>query len=355
MTNTFHKYPKIRQFRDIVQDVKHYSELTGVDDEGNPVYNILNPKPLIIFTGTTKVHGTNAGIYYNWETEELRAQQRNSFCDDNAHYGFKEWVKENEKLLKDYIFNYFDNSSYVPLKEITLYGEWAGVGIQNGVGVSKLPKFFYLTDIYYLTKLTNLEGFVDKVGLNLLPGMPGIRLYNSEDFRPRIESIAIDFNKPELAIEALEELTLRIENECPVAKQLGAEGKLIGEGIVWSARYKGKTLTFKTKGPKHHAPGVKKIVAISPEVTNSVTEFVDLTVNERRLEQALHEVIGAEIPTAQHLGKFLGWVGKDVKEEEIDTLTAAGLDWSHVKKAIPRKAKDWYLEYLNKRTFNLEL
>ena len=58
-------YPKIGQFRDVVTSIRRQSSFVEIDNEGDPVYDPSLPKPKVVFTGTVKLHGTNASVCYN--------------------------------------------------------------------------------------------------------------------------------------------------------------------------------------------------------------------------------------------------------------------------------------------------
>ncbi len=72
-----------------------------------------------------KIDGTNAQVYISPDREEIVAASRNRWLtveDDN--FGFAKWVQDNrEELLK--------------LGPGHHYGEWWGVGIQRGYGLSE--------------------------------------------------------------------------------------------------------------------------------------------------------------------------------------------------------------------------
>lgn len=61
----FVKYPKIGQYRNVVKEVSDYCEHNNKE------------LPVITFHGTVKLHGTNAGISFDPNTNELQAQSRN--------------------------------------------------------------------------------------------------------------------------------------------------------------------------------------------------------------------------------------------------------------------------------------
>jgi hypothetical protein len=50
------KWPKTRQFRDIVKQTRLSHDFQGKDEEGNAIYENREPYPTLLFTGTVKLH-----------------------------------------------------------------------------------------------------------------------------------------------------------------------------------------------------------------------------------------------------------------------------------------------------------
>ncbi len=55
-------YPSIGQFKNVIRNVQHTVRYIGQDENGDPQYDNLVPLPTLTAVGTTKLHGTNAGI-----------------------------------------------------------------------------------------------------------------------------------------------------------------------------------------------------------------------------------------------------------------------------------------------------
>lgn len=68
-------YPKIPQFRNVVTTINRETEYTGLDKEGNAIYDKSIKKPILTFRGTVKLHGTNSGVCYN-DIDGFWAQSR---------------------------------------------------------------------------------------------------------------------------------------------------------------------------------------------------------------------------------------------------------------------------------------
>lgn len=337
----FIKYPSIEQFRNTVRSVTHTAQYQGQDENGEPVMDRNATMPTVSFRGTVKLHGTNAGVCMDTETGEIWAQSRKNVITptkDNAGFAF--FVETNKDKFRE-ILELYAGDIGVQGKIITIFGEWCGGNIQKGVGICELDKMFVIFGV--------------KLDDNWYPVEPE---FCSEDHSihaivnfPTYE-LEIDFREPALSVEKLQELTFAVEEECPVAKQLGASG--IGEGIVWQGRYKDQIFTFKVKGEKHSASKVKTLAAVDVEKVNSIHSFVEYAVTENRLNQAVEQVFtieGAE-PEIKRMGDFLRWIMSDIVKEESDTLAASGLEPKDVGRSVSNKAREWFIEYLDKEVMN---
>lgn len=328
----FKKYHKIPQFKNVVKDIKYYYHSNQL------------PLPTLKFKGTIKLHGTNAGICYDSVEDKLMAQQRSCLIGDeevliSQHYGFNHFVHSNYDKLKELcqrILNFFDKDS-----QITIYGEWAGKGIQKSVGISELDKTFYIFDCKIYDKTTDKSDWIPNLELFDFSDYPVVNLHDLYT-----EEIEIDFSNPELAKQKLEEYTLEVEQECPIAKHFGVSG--IGEGLVWTAYYGGHKAIFKTKGAKHSNTKTKQIVPVDPEVLESRTKFVEFACTENRMKQGLTEVknsLGRDLEN-KDIGQLIRWVTKDILAECQDELIANNLEWKPISSIIANKVKNYYFNTL---------
>src|SRR6202008_3290351 len=124
----------------------------------------------------------------------------------------------------------------------------------------------------------------------------------------------------------LVDLTLKVEEQCPVAADFGKFG--VGEGIVWHNAETG--LRFKGKGEKHSVSKVSTVKPISAEDLErlkTVKNFVDTVVTENRLNQGLDKLreMGLEL-SVKSTGDYIKWVVGDVLKEEMDLIIASCLD-----------------------------
>jgi hypothetical protein len=222
-----------------------------------------------------------------------------------------------------------------------VYGEWAGVGIQKGVGISELNKGFYPFTIEYIK-----AGYVVYTVASPYGGDIGNWLHNEEvgiypitKFKTYL--IDIDFNCPELVQNKLIGITEAVENECPVAKAFGVSG--IGEGVVWTAEWNNQVLRFKVKGEKHSSSKVKTLASVDVEKVGSAIEFADNVVTDSRFNQALENIFSGVDVDIKKLGEVIKWVMNDVLKEELDTMAANNLEPKDVGKYISQKVKEKFL------------
>lgn len=335
----FNAYHKIRQFKDIVRDIQFKANYKGQGPDGEPVYQETE-KPVLKFKGTVKLHGTNAGICYTPE-KGIVAQKRGSLLDPGqlaGHFGFNQFVQVSEKdrleqLMANLWFSYCEAG-----EQITLYGEWAGEGIQKGVGISQGEKAFYAFDCKVYNPTTDTHTWID-ISENKL--MEIERMYNIHDFMTF--SMDIDFNKPGYAQNDLISYTEDVEKMCPVAGQLGKIG--IGEGIVWTTYWKGDKYIFKVKGDKHSTTKVKKLASADPEVLQSIDAFVNYACTVNRIEQGIKEVGATE---KRQMPDLLRWVANDIIAEEDTELKTNNLEWKQVAKEVSNRVRQHYFAKLDK-------
>jgi hypothetical protein len=339
------KFPSIEQFRTIVSNVNRHFNFIGLDDNGDAIYDQTLPKPVITFKGTVKLHGTNAGVSFN-NIGRLWAQSRENIITvekDNAGFAF--FVESNkeifEQMANDIAHVYglnLDNNT------VTIYGEWCGGNIQKGVGICNLPKSFFIFGVK-ITPHTETEEELKAnpaywVNSDFLKNND-VKIYNIEDFKTY--SIDIDFNMPQLVQNDLSDLTIKVEEECPVAKEFGFEG--IGEGIVWTAEFKDNVYRFKVKGEKHSSSKVKTLANVNVEKLEGIQKFVDYAVTESRFKQALENVFPNQEPIdVKKMGEVIRWVVTDVIKEEMDTMVENQVEPKEVNKYISSKVREMFFK-----------
>jgi hypothetical protein len=148
---------------------------------------------------------------------------------------------------------------------------------------------------------------------------------------------------PQLVQNQLSDMTIEVEDECPVAKAFGFSG--VGEGIVWTCEFKGVVHRFKVKGEKHSSSKVKTLANVDVEKIESIQKFVDYAVTQSRFKQALENVFPNDEPIdTKKLGDVIRWVVNDIIKEEMDTMVENNLEPKEVNKYISTKVRDMFFK-----------
>lgn len=331
------KFPSIEQFRHVQKQINQTYAFTGMVD-GEPTYDNTIPKPVVEAYGTVKLHGTNAGI--TWDGEDMWAQSKNNILTPTSdNMGFAFFV---EARKDDFLF-FFEilEEEFPSYDYYTIYGEFAGEGIQRGVAISEVPKGFYTIGVKG-SKIVD-----DKLVGEWLKGPPIIQVEESNIYdlcEFTTYAVTIDFSRPDLAIEQMQKYVDEVENQCPVADSFGVKG--IGEGIVWHFYFKGERYIFETKGEKHSKSRVKKLPAVDPALENKKREVVAQVTPSWRLEQGLNELFGPQWSSddldRSKLGDYIRWVMTDVVKEELDVLTENGFELNDLNKVISEVARNYF-------------
>lgn len=346
-------YPSIEQFRNVVTILNRQFTFIGLDAEGNPIYDASIPKPVITFKGTVKLHGTNAGISYHPNVGIWAQSRENIITTKKDNAGFAWFVEANTDLFLGLFKQVIDKEGIDPNNNyITIYGEWAGQGIQGKVGISNIPKslFIFGVKISPIDSPTDSESVVDGVKSTAYwvdsdyLESPENKIYNITKFKTF--EVQVDFNAPQLAQNLFVEITDSVEQQCPVSKELGFEG--IGEGVVWSTNYKGNVYRFKVKGEKHAgASRVKTLKPVDDDKINLIIDTANKVTPVWRLEQMLEKTFdfmnGGVIDRAK-MGDFIRLVVNDVFKEDSDIIMEAGLEPKDINKNISEIARRYFFE-----------
>lgn len=308
--------------------------------------------PTIKFTGTVKLHGTNAAVGWSRSSPQLSIQSRkNLITVDKDNAGFAkfalgehrpEWFHELLSQL----------SMKLGRDMVHVFGEWCGKGIQKGVGIAEVDPLFVIFGVRTERTILNEDGMEEQLGEwhspqiipeSMLDALNDLRVFHCFQF-PHWD-LDIDFTSVGLgeAQTELSRLTDLVEQECPVAKHFGVSG--VGEGVVWTGTYGEHHLRFKVKGEKHSVTKVKTLAKVDTEKLRNIEEFISYAVTENRLEQGYDELFTKQEkePSNKDIGMFIRWVNTDVLKEESDTLESNGLTSKDVGKALSAKAKTWFV------------
>lgn len=337
-----YNFGSIEPFRNICKQIKMEAEYQGKDVDGKAIYDPNVKKPVLTFTGTVKLHGTNAAVVYSKE-HGLYAQSRErvlSIESDNA--GFASYVESNKDYFENQLSKICGMYGY---HVAVIYGEWAGGNIQKGVGICNQDKSFYPFLLKYFDESgEEVEHFLPAAPVNANETCwvhtPEKKMYVITSF-PTF-TLDIDFNCPELVQNELIRITEEVERECPIAKAFGHSG--IGEGVVWTADWNGKQYRFKVKGEKHSSSKVKTLASVDTDKIESCQKFAEYAVTESRFEQAVQSIFPDGNLDVKQTGALLKWMNTDIIKEELDTLVANNLEFKEVVRYIADATKKMFFE-----------
>ncbi len=321
---TFAKLPETEQFRHVLKTAKIY--------HGNNL-------PTIDYVGTVKLHGTSGRVSINGGklTIGSREQVLEDGRDNNGFAAFCNSVgyETFEKIAAKITNN----------KNITIYGEWCGKGINAGCAIHQLEKFFVIFGIRENLDDEETQRWIEFSHVDLSE-FNSKRIYSSYQFPTY--NYTIDFNAPEAELNKIIEQTLLIEQECPVGKFFGVSG--IGEGLVLrpiNPEYYSYRYVFKSKGEKHSKSHVKTLPKIDVEKVNSAKEFAAKHVNNERLTQGIEWLKSNNKEISEKLtGDYIKWVISDIMKEQHDELEANGLTVKDVSGHISKISKDYLFSLL---------
>lgn len=350
-----YKYPSIEQIRHVITGLTLSARYAGKDENGEAIYDSSVTLPTVTFNGTVKIHGTNAGIIFPQNREEVYFQSRErvlSLEADNS--GFMLNLSNTFKVFPSIVSSLLDYArfcnDFVSIDDYTvcIYGEWCGPGIQKSVAVNSIPNKIFVIfgiklvsrdDVHTWLKLRDAEQFTHLNGSNI---------YFINQFGEY--SVTVDLNSEASKAEFQNQviaLTDEVERECPVGKFFGVTG--VGEGIVFSTTFKNNRFQFKSKGEKHSVSKVRTIKPVDVERAEEVEKFVSLVVTESRLEQGLH-VLKNELLlplNVKSTGDFVRWVYTDVLKEEGDLIVQYNIDTKKLGSLISTKARNWFIKTVN--------
>jgi hypothetical protein len=235
------------------------AQYQGKDENDQPIYDVNAKLPTLTFEGTVKLHGTNAAICYNHEDGVWAQSKKLIITPEKDNAGFAFYVEQHKPELLSVIFQIAGKDMDLTNNTISVYGEWCGGNIQKGVAINGLEKMF----VVFGCKVTPHDE--DKPAYwidSFTPNNKHIHLYHVSTFGT--ETIEIDFNAPEKAVERLRELTQAVEDKCPAGEYFGVVG--VGNVVPCHRSFNGlkgmieienNPLTF-----KNVEKGIKKYLTI---------------------------------------------------------------------------------------------
>lgn len=332
------KFSDIEQFRNVLRNVQHKAQFTGLDAAGEPIMNQLAIAPIIRYESTVKIHGSNMSIRI--EGDKVTAQSRNNeITPENDCYGFAKFIVALPiEVINTFKALFGDN--------IVVFGEYFGKGIQDTVGVSSLNKKWAVFRVQTITDDPEKSTWISIENKDL-SGLNRYEIYSIRQFG--VKSININFENPADSLNLINQWVLEVEANCPAAQFFGISG--IGEGLVLSPcedAYKSSKFVFKAKGDKHSKSKVKKLASVDTVKLKSIDDFVERYVDEGRCQQAYDFLKNQNVTIDEtKTGDFLRWLVNDINKEEADTIVANGLTPKEINSAISKQGKRWFFEKLN--------
>ena len=333
---------------------------------------ILNGNSTVNYRCKVKLHGTNAAVQCLEKGEILCQSREGLITPEKDNAGFARWVLTN----KEKWFRVVDKAYVAELPGIIIFGEWCGPGIQKGVAVANLPKkCFAVFAARPMDESGNLIVEPEELR-DLVKGIPDVYVLDwytrpvAHGMDTRVYAqVNVDWSA---SAEELTKITetingwvSEVEASDPWTKEVfGVEGT--GEGLVFyprSSEHLTNTdftnLVFKAKGEKHKNIATAKPAQVDASVAASIDAFVEMVCTEARLEQGARAILGehkheetlnclfcttgALTYDLKNTGKFVSWVSADVEKETQDELSASGLTFKQVQKAISDKARAWFI------------
>jgi hypothetical protein len=228
---------------------------------------------------------------------------------------------------------------------LSIYFEWVGKGIQKSVAVAEIEKACFVIGAKVTPFVESLNAYwLDSSSFKCI----GRRIFNIEDF-PKYE-IEIDFNNPQLSVNKILEMTLEVENECPVGKAFGISG--IGEGIVFNHFTEdGQRFIFKSKGELHSKSSkVVTLKEVDDEKINKVIQISNQICPNWRLEQMLEKtfyLMNGGTLDVKKTGEYIKNMMQDILKEELDVLSENNLTPKDVTSNIAQISKNYLFSKLN--------
>lgn len=315
-----------------IESFHNVLKYTGVAPE------ILGGNSSVTYRAKVKLHGNNAGIQVHNNSQVIAQSRTVELGPGNDLCGFAAWVSETAPFIRGHIND----------RDIILYGEWCGKGIQGGVAINNIDKKVFALFAARPMDPEDDRLIVEPFELRVLTaGLKDVYVlpwYN--------EPIVVDWsaNAETLGTKTalINEWVSTVEANDPwVESTFGVKGT--GEGLVFypvsHPGYKNYcNLVFKAKGSLHKMIKATKPAQINAAVAADANHFVDMVLTDARLIQGAVIVSGEGQIDPKNTGKFITWILSDVLKECADELMASRLSFTKdIQKLLSDKARIWWL------------
>ena len=145
-------YGQIPQFRNLIRGLTLHYQYEGLDENGDPIYNINKELPIVPLRSTIKIHGSNAGI--SLQNDEIVFLTRNRVAS-GGHFGFVEMMKHREEVSRSLFDQIKETSDWTDGEIISVWGEICGPGVQKGIAMAQCQNNYW---VIFGAKITDQEG-----------------------------------------------------------------------------------------------------------------------------------------------------------------------------------------------------
>ena len=324
----FVKFPSIESFAHIIRGQQRFETQAKVK-----------------YGAKIKLHGTNAAVTCS-DDGVVSAQSRSRIITPSSdNLGFALWVRET-------VGEWSAAFNAGPAGTVTFFGEWAGNGIQKGDAVCQLEQKYFF--VFAVQVDDDVIVSPQEIG-QLIPDLDNVLVLPWD----RVWHDELDLGNTSQCEKRAEEMTTAVAEIGERDPFIHGIFDLDGPGEGWVVvplcmpgedpdesfsipRDWYSSLSFKVK-TEAHAVKKAKPAAVEVEVPQSVHDFVSMFVTDARCEQGFWEEIGG-VAEKVHLGRFLKWMGQDIKKESVAELEDSGLEWKDVTKHVTNAAKAWFLK-----------
>jgi len=321
--------------------MSNFTPFPSIETFAHAVHNqskniISRGRTKVLYGFKIKLHGTNAAIRIDKDGTITAQSRKRDITLDYDNFNFAEWIEENRMYLE----------SLSSDRDIIIYGEWAGNGVQKTDAINKISeKMFFPFAVHY-------DGlfFTDTYKVEDVFKGSHLKIPETINILPHLMYCEIDFGDPKsvmLATKEINELVEEIEKVDPyVFSKFGIEE--VGEGIVGVPIYECglneedfRNLSFKAKTQNHRGKKAKAAASGRFELSDDAIEMAMSYVTEARLNQGLQEGLNGEL-SMKRTGDFLKWIGGDIKKESATELEVAGMEWKNISGIISKASAQWY-------------
>lgn len=307
----------------------------------------------ITYKSKVKLHGQNGGVNLSLAADGsvvMAVQSRSQFIAANNKLG---------KVIGDataYWQSLFDKTA--GYKRLTVFGEFAGPGVQKGVALAKIPSLIFAVfgaeiDGQIVFDPTQLTALLTKKGTVQLPKHTYVLPWYPATAADGT-SYPLNFTDEKAMESPLNEINASVSaidsNDPWVEAVFNVKGN--GEGLVfypttmadaktgYLTKEAFETFAFKAKGEKHRTVATEKAVSTKAPAAAGVDAFVRMVTTDARMEQGVQSVGGYD---KSKTGAFVKWLVADVQKECKAELEASKLQWKEVQGAVTKAAQSWWL------------